>query len=132
LRVAVMHEGASGVSPEMSALELIVDTAVARLAVVALVDRHDGQDRRAGKMLAPSRPSGVRGRPVQNRLEVPHGLEERHRVRHQRQSGIEVGVTGDLSAEGQNAAALLEDARRRSERLDRAAIEAAKPPSQAR
>src|SRR3546814_8471800 len=53
--IAVVHENAARPLPKMRVLHLVVDEDIAALRVVALVDRHYGQDLRAGEM--PGRPA---------------------------------------------------------------------------
>src|SRR3546814_6671247 len=53
--ITVVHENAARPLPKMRVLHLVVDEDIAALRVVALVDRHYGQDLRSGEM--PGRPA---------------------------------------------------------------------------
>src|SRR3546814_18841738 len=91
----------------MRVLHLVVDEDIAALRVVALVDRHYGQDLRAGEM--PGRPAdflrrgpGAARQPGQDdRDEVADRGEQLLRIGHQRKRAIEIGMARERAGGGE-------------------------------
>ncbi|WP_238193643.1 hypothetical protein [Methylobacterium frigidaeris] len=126
---AMQDECAARRLPEGAVGRRVVDEHVARTAVETLLDRQAGDEARARKVLrGPEvllrlRPGPARAPGEDYWLQGSSGVEQRHRVRYQRELPVEVRDACECGPEPRRAVAPLVLARRATEHAGRASVE---------